>query len=31
MVSETSYKDYPYKNPVKIYWASVTGCRKVSL
>ena len=27
--SETAYEDYPYKNPLKIYWASVTGCRKV--
>jgi len=28
--SETAYEDYPYKNPLKIYWASVTGCRKIN-
>ena len=24
-----AYEDYPFKNPLKIYWASVTGSRKV--
>ena len=26
-----AYEDYPWKNPLRIYWASVTGSRKVSL
>lgn len=26
-----AYEDYPWKNPLKIYWASVTGSRKVKL
>ena len=25
-----AYEDYPWKNPLRIYWASVTGSRKVS-
>ncbi|CAG5097172.1 Oidioi.mRNA.OKI2018_I69.XSR.g14964.t2.cds [Oikopleura dioica] len=24
------YCDYPHSNPLKIYWASATGCRKIS-